>query len=150
MRSRSPLDAVTVASPCTVPWESMKGDERKRHCEQCRLNVYDVASLSREAAEELLLRSEGRVCVRLTRRADGTLVTRDCNRVRAAIARRLRWMRVAAAAVLGAVGLGGCRNAAPPFGGGTVTTGVMLPPPPKEAPKEPPPPPSAPDPTPQR
>jgi hypothetical protein len=152
MRKRdSSIDAVTVASPCSVPWESMRGDDRRRHCEQCRLNVYDVARLTREEAEALLLRSEGRVCARLTRRADGTVVTRDCGRARAAIARRLRWVRAAAAAVLGAIGLGGCRAGADGApggwpGAGYVTTGVIAPPPEPPRPPEPPPPPPPPEP----
>jgi hypothetical protein len=124
----------------------MTGDDRKRFCGQCRLHVYDVAGLSRREAEALLLHSEGRVCARLTVRADGTLVTKDCGRVRAAIARRLRWVRVAAAAVLGAVGLTSCRPSATGAQGGAprmrpealhVTAGVVMPPPQPEPPPVP-------------
>src|SRR5262245_20061225 len=155
-RATSPLDAITVAAPCTVPWETMRGDDRKRYCEQCRLNVYDFSRMTRGEAEAMLRAAEGqRVCGRLVRRADGTLVTRDCGRVRAAIERRTRWIRTAAATMLGAIGLGGCHSG-PPFGGSTVTTGVIAPknwqPPPPQPPKPeqvptPPPPAPAPPPT---
>jgi hypothetical protein len=72
------LDALRVASPCSVPWESMQGDDRVRFCGQCRLNVYDLSALSSDEARALLEKSEGRTCVRFFRRRDGTVLTRDC------------------------------------------------------------------------
>jgi hypothetical protein len=86
----------------------MTGDARKRFCGQCRLNVYDVSELTRGEAEALVTRSEGRICLRLHRRADGRIVTKDCGRVRAAIARRVRRLRAAAASVLAILGFAGC------------------------------------------
>ena len=74
----SPLDGLTIASPCSVSWDSMKGDERVRACAQCRLNVYNLSELSRTEAENLIRQKEGRLCVRFFRRADGTILTKDC------------------------------------------------------------------------
>lgn len=37
------LNRVYIAAPCSVPWDSMEGDERIRHCQQCKLNVYNGA-----------------------------------------------------------------------------------------------------------
>ena len=145
--ARSPLDAVTIASPCTVPWNSMKGDDRKRYCGSCCLHVYDVSQMSRPEAESLLLHSEGRVCARLWRRTDGTLLTKDCGPIRLAIERRLRWVRVAAAAILGAMGLGGCTSNE--TGVVRPTSGAIAPPQPPPTmgkPAMPPPPPSNPPP----
>ena len=76
-----------IASPCPTTWESMAGDERVRFCTRCNLNVYNFAGMTGDEVRELMLRTEGRVCARLYRRADGTLWTR----------RRIR--RVAAAAI---------------------------------------------------
>jgi hypothetical protein len=56
----------------------MAGDACVRHCALCSLNVYNFAEMTRFEVRELLLRTEGRVCVRLYRRADGTVITRDC------------------------------------------------------------------------
>jgi len=72
------LDQIRVASPCPVSWEQMTGDNRVRFCSECRLNVYNFAELTRTEAEQLILTAEGRVCGRLYRRTDGTLITRDC------------------------------------------------------------------------
>ena len=105
------LDAITIASPCTVPWDSMSGDERRRFCGQCRLHVHDISQLTRREAVELLERTEGNVCLRVWRRPDGRVVTRDCGRVRRALERRILWLRTTAATVLGALGLAGCRSA---------------------------------------
>jgi len=56
----------------------MAGDERVRHCSLCSLNVYNFAEMTAGEVRELLMRTEGRVCARLYRRADGTVLTRDC------------------------------------------------------------------------
>jgi hypothetical protein len=79
------LDAIKIVSPCTVPWASMAGDERVRHCGQCKKDVYNVAAMKAEEARAVIENAEGRVCLRLARRADGTVVTGDCRaRLRAA------------------------------------------------------------------
>jgi hypothetical protein len=82
---RSLLDDVRIASPCSASWDDMIGDERVRFCQQCTKNVYNLSALSRQDAEALLragqereaTRGEG-LCVRLYRRADGTVLTADC------------------------------------------------------------------------
>ena len=56
----------------------MTGDECRRFCGQCRLHVYNLSAMTRAQAELFLERSEGRVCVRLYRRRDGTVMTTDC------------------------------------------------------------------------
>lgn len=92
-----PIEGLRVATPCSVSWDSMEGDERVRHCALCSLNVYNFAEMTREEVQALLARSEGRVCARLYRRADGTVLTRDCPRGLREFRRRAS--RAAAAAV---------------------------------------------------
>lgn len=77
-RFDSPLNNIKVASPCTVDWEGMFGNDRKRFCGGCSLNVYNLSGMTRDEAEVLLLQSEGRLCVRYYRRPDGTILTTDC------------------------------------------------------------------------
>ena len=72
------LGRARVASPCGVSWDSMEGGGRVRLCRLCGLNVYDISELNATEAEALLLKTEGRLCGRLTRRADGTVLTKDC------------------------------------------------------------------------
>lgn len=99
------LRRVRVASPCPFSWEGMEGDERVRFCRQCGLHVYNVASLTRTEADSLIARTEGRLCARLYRRADGTVLTNDCPRGLAAARRRVaRAAGAALAAVLGLCG----------------------------------------------
>lgn len=85
------LDRIGVASPCSMRWDDMAGDERARHCGACRLNVYDISAMTRREAATLIQANEGRLCVRLHRRTDGTVITRNCpvgvRRVRHAIVR---------------------------------------------------------------
>jgi hypothetical protein len=77
-RFDSPLNNIKIASPCSADWEGMFGDERKRFCGDCKLNVYNISGMTRTEAERLLEQSEGRLCVRYYRRADGTILTKDC------------------------------------------------------------------------
>jgi hypothetical protein len=72
------LNSIKIASPCTADWESMTGDDRARFCGECRLNVYNLSSMSAEDAAALIREKEGHLCVRMFRRADGTVITRDC------------------------------------------------------------------------
>ncbi len=73
-----PLEALRVASPCQADWGAMVGDERVRFCGQCQKNVYNLSAMARAEAEALLQRAEGKLCVRMYKRADGTLITGDC------------------------------------------------------------------------
>jgi hypothetical protein len=79
------VDDVRIASPCKASWDDMVGDDRVRFCGQCSKNVYNLSALSRDAAEALLREAGARnaangdgMCVRLYRRADGTVLTADC------------------------------------------------------------------------
>lgn len=74
----NPLDKIKIASPCGADWNEMRGDERRRFCSLCELNVYNLSDLTRAEAESFLINSEGRVCLRVFRRADGSVITRDC------------------------------------------------------------------------
>src|SRR5262245_26402928 len=77
-RFDTPLNNIKIASPCSANWDTMFGNERKRFCGECKLNVYNISGMTRKDAESLLEQSEGRLCVRYYRRADGTILTRDC------------------------------------------------------------------------
>lgn len=74
----SPLEDINIASPCTSSWENMIGNDKKRYCGECRLNVYNLSGLTRDQAEDLIMSSEGRLCVRFFRRTDGSVITEDC------------------------------------------------------------------------
>jgi hypothetical protein len=72
------LEDVSIAAPCRASWEQMVGDEHVRFCDQCEKNVYNLSSLPREEAEALLVAKDGKMCVRLYKREDGTVLTNDC------------------------------------------------------------------------
>jgi hypothetical protein len=90
------LDRISIASPCSANWNDMQGDDRRRFCASCRLHVHDLSAMTRDDAEALLRAAgQGRVCVRLFRRADGRVLTRDCP---VGLRQKLRaaWARAAA------------------------------------------------------
>jgi hypothetical protein len=72
------IDRLRIATPCPISWEQMTGDTRIRFCDHCQLHVYNISELSRIEAESLIASTEGRLCARLFRRADGTILTNDC------------------------------------------------------------------------
>jgi hypothetical protein len=77
-RTMPMLDNLRIASPCKVDWDTMAGDERVRYCGQCAKNVYNVAGMTRDEAKKLLEDRSGKLCLRIYRRADGTVLTSDC------------------------------------------------------------------------
>jgi hypothetical protein len=80
-RTRRPaplLDGLRVASPCHERWDDMLGDERTRHCLRCNKDVHNVSEMTRDEAEAFLASVSSSVCVRMYRRADGTVLTADC------------------------------------------------------------------------
>src|SRR5262245_23715322 len=99
-RSLPLLDSLTVASPCPASWDEMEGDGRVRHCSLCQQHVYDLSGMTRSEAEDLLLRTEDRLCIRFYRRKDGTVMTRDCPEGQLTRLRRLAGVVIAAAMVL--------------------------------------------------
>jgi len=72
------VNSLKVAKPCNASWAKMEGDHRVRFCAICQKNVYNVAGLTREEVRGLIKEQGELPCMRLRRRHDGTVVTRDC------------------------------------------------------------------------
>lgn len=102
-RALTVLDRVSIASPCSVSWDSMKGDDRVRFCGHCSKNVFNLSAMSREEATAFVTSVEGAPpCVRFYRRADGTMLTADCPvGVRKRRTRRIIGAAIGAVAALG-------------------------------------------------
>lgn len=109
------LEQLSIASPCTASWDDMTGSETKRFCGQCNLHVHNVSAMSREDAEAFLggALGDGRVCVRMFRRFDGTVLTRDCPVGLARARERARRVCAAVAAMLGITALWGWLDGLP-------------------------------------
>jgi hypothetical protein len=71
MASKYFLHNVNVPSPCTADWNSMTGNEQVRFCEHCHLQVHNLSQMTRSEAQRLILRSNGRLCVRYYRDTKG-------------------------------------------------------------------------------
>lgn len=96
------VNKLRVASPCSVGWETMSGDERQRFCGLCSLNVYNVSEMTAQEVQNLIANSENGVCGRLYRRTDGTILTKDCPvGFRAYYKRTARFAGAALSAILG-------------------------------------------------
>lgn len=95
------LDSIQIAKPCSADWNGMRGGEQVRFCEQCSLNVYNISAMSPADAVALIEKTEGKACLRLYRRKDGTVITMDCPvGVRAAMRRAGIFVTTSLAAVL--------------------------------------------------
>lgn len=102
-RFDSPLNNVKIASPCSADWNEMYGDERKRFCGDCKMNVYNLSGMTKTEAESLIIGAEGRLCVRFYQRADGSVITNDCPVGWAGVKHRTRVFATAAASLLMAI-----------------------------------------------
>jgi hypothetical protein len=98
---------VMIAAPCSAKWDDMQGAGAIRFCHLCELNVYDTKLMSEAEISELMSLNEqnGRqTCLKLYRRADGTLLTRDCpigRRIKDRCAKAGMLVRAAVLLVLG-------------------------------------------------
>jgi len=116
------LENVAIAAPCKASWDAMVGDDRVRFCGQCEKNVYNLSAMPRDEAEALLAAREGKMCVRLYKREDGTVMTSDCpvgvkrRRRRRAVAGVLGGGMMAATASLFASSAGQMQGAPVPTG----------------------------------
>jgi hypothetical protein len=90
----NPLDHVKIAAQCPADWDQMFSfeDERVRFCSQCNLNVYNLSGMSRQEAEALITKTEGRLCVRFYRKADGSILTQNCPVGLKALKHRAAWV----------------------------------------------------------
>lgn len=130
----SPLDELRVASPCPADWGKMVGDERVRFCGSCELHVYNLSEMTKREAEALIMKTEGRLCVRFYRRADGTILTRNCpvglSAVRRRVSRAAGSVLSAALGFFAGLGLnfGLDRAPTPPFVGASAVPAPPMPP----------------------
>ncbi|MBX9685443.1 MAG: TonB family protein [Candidatus Obscuribacterales bacterium] len=72
------IEQIFIASPCSVGWENMTGDERVRFCGVCSKNVYNTSKMTSNELRALIQDTEGKFCARIYRRSDGTILTDDC------------------------------------------------------------------------
>ena len=104
LQSPFSLEELQIASPCPAEWSDMQGDDRVRFCGLCEKNVYNLSGMTRREATALVTDREGSVCLRMFRRADGTVLTADCPvGVRAALNRARREVLFAAATSVAAI-----------------------------------------------
>lgn len=111
MTTRLPvvLEDLRIATPCNADWDDMAGDDRVRFCGRCEKNVYNLSAMSRSDAEALVREREGRLCIRLYQRTDGTVITNDCpvgvrrEKLRTRIRARISAMAASAALVVGLI-----------------------------------------------
>jgi hypothetical protein len=83
-RRSLPVVHSLIAAPCDVPWASMVGDDRRRHCGECKRDVHNLSAMT-DAEVVAFLEAVAALpenvqapCVSLYQRADGTMLTADC------------------------------------------------------------------------
>jgi hypothetical protein len=69
------LNNITIPSPCSADWNRMIGNDQVRFCEHCNLDVHNLSLLTRNQAQRLIARSNGRLCVRYHHDAAGQPLT---------------------------------------------------------------------------
>ena len=72
------LDRVEIRTPCPMDWDLMEGNDQVRFCGRCKKNVFNIKAMTEAEAVSLFEDSGEKVCARIYRRDDGTVVTSDC------------------------------------------------------------------------
>jgi hypothetical protein len=71
------FDRIFIANPCPVDWNKMTGNDQMRYCSECNKQVYNLSKMTRDRAEALVARFEGRLCARIERGDDGAIMTEE-------------------------------------------------------------------------
>ncbi len=108
---QSLLDSIRIAAPCTADWNSMTGDERIKFCGMCKKNVYNISEMSRAEAADFIRESEGKACIRMYQRKDGTVITDNCPVGLRKLRDRSRAIIAACASAFAWIGLPGSADA---------------------------------------
>ena len=101
------LPQIQINTPCHADWDAMDGDTQKRFCGSCEKHVHNLSELDAKSASELLAKNDGKVCVRIRRNTDGSVVTKDND-----LSRR-GWLSKFGATAAGLTSMllfGGCRD----------------------------------------
>lgn len=70
MSKKSFEQRLNILSPCSAEWGTMVGNDQVRFCEHCSKSVNNISEMTREQALELVLKSNGRLCVRYYKTTD--------------------------------------------------------------------------------
>lgn len=96
-------DRAFIEIPCPTSWDNMTGNDSVRFCGQCSLNVYNIASMTDKEAEAVFAKGTNgeRLCARLYRRPDGTVMTDNCPRALRRIRNASKWLQTKIVACFG-------------------------------------------------
>jgi hypothetical protein len=72
------LPNIRIGFACKERWDDMIGDDRVRACGGCDRPVFNLSSMTRDEAAQVLATRGLTPCVRFYRRPDGTVMTADC------------------------------------------------------------------------
>src|SRR5262245_30772530 len=81
------LDQLEVVSPCSTGWDRMSGDDKKRFGPGGNKFVYDLSQMTRRQVEVIVSIHRGRMCARIARRPDGSLLTLETPQAHPIVAR---------------------------------------------------------------
>jgi hypothetical protein len=74
-KSNRVLDRVSIARPCASDWNQMAGDGQTRFCSACNKKVHDFSKMSRQQAARIVIASCGKLCARITRDGNGSIIS---------------------------------------------------------------------------
>jgi hypothetical protein len=63
---------VTLDTPCTIDWQSMTGDNKRRFCGLCKKNVHNLSGLTQKEAHAFL-KDKDTLCVRYVPQTNGNV-----------------------------------------------------------------------------
>jgi hypothetical protein len=104
MTKKHTLDRVYLRKPCSTEWGLMEGNEQVRLCNECNKQVYNLSSMTREQAEDLIAGAGGELCAKFDRDHRGKILTTD--RLNPSPFFRVRLPKFTSAAVVTLLGIG--------------------------------------------
>lgn len=64
---------LTIGKACPLRWDDLRGDAKRRYCEQCQLHVHNLSAMSRKERDRFVKETGGRACIAYHLNTNGTL-----------------------------------------------------------------------------
>ncbi len=95
-----------ISQPCSMDWNAMSGDDKRRFCEHCGCHVHNLSALTAAEQKRFAEKNPERECITYVAFDDKTIAARSWGDVVAFFFKPLRW----ALATILPFGMIGCES----------------------------------------
>ncbi len=85
------VSPLTINQPCSMDWNSMSGNDKRRFCNQCGCHVHNLSALTAAEQKQFAEKNGEKECISYVRYTDDTIAARSWGDHIAALFKSMRW-----------------------------------------------------------